>query len=55
MTIRTRWLTHLAEIKAMRVGFPSGDLGLIVFFVSEASDASSILAIRSRVIVSVGT
>ena len=29
-TIWARWLTHPPEIKAMRVGFPSGDLGLIV-------------------------
>ena len=28
--IWARWLTHPAEIKATRVGFPSGDLGLIV-------------------------
>lgn len=55
VTIWARWLTHLAEIKATRVGSPSGDLGLIVFFVSEASDASSILALRSCVLFSVGT
>ena len=55
VTIWARRLTHPAEIKATRVGFPPGDLGLIVFFVSEASDASSILGLRSRVIVSVGT
>ena len=30
--IWARWLTHPTEIKATRVGFPSGDLGLIVFF-----------------------
>ena len=29
-TIWARWLTHPAEINATRVGFPSGDLGLIV-------------------------
>ena len=29
-TMWARWLTHPAEIKATRVGFPSGDLGLIV-------------------------
>ncbi len=43
--IWARRLTRPAKIKATRVGFPSGDLGLIVFFVSEASDASSILAL----------
>ncbi len=30
VTIWARWLTHPTEIKATRVGFPSGDLGLIV-------------------------
>ena len=29
-TMWARWLTHPAEINATRVGFPSGDLGLIV-------------------------
>ena len=29
-TMWARWLTHPAEIKVTRVGFPSGDLGLIV-------------------------
>ena len=30
VTILARWLTHPTEIKATRVRFPSGDLGLIV-------------------------
>ena len=30
VTIWVRWRTHPTEIKATRVGFPSGDLGLIV-------------------------
>ena len=30
VTIWARWLTHPTEIKATRVGFPSGDLCLIV-------------------------
>ena len=30
VTIWARWLIHPAKIKATRVGFPSGDLGLIV-------------------------
>ena len=29
-TMWARWLPHPAKIKAMQVGFPSGDLGLIV-------------------------
>ena len=31
VTIWARWLTHPAKIKATRVRFPPGDLGLIVF------------------------
>ena len=53
-TMWARWLTHPAEIKATRVRFPLGDSNCL-FFVSEASDASSILLLRSRVLVSVGT
>ena len=30
VTAWARWLTQPVEIKATRVGFPSGDLGLIV-------------------------
>ena len=32
VTIWARSLTNPADIEATRVGFPSGDLGLIVFF-----------------------
>ena len=31
VTTWARWLTQPVEIKATRVGFPSGDLGLIIW------------------------